>query len=215
MLWLALILPALAQDLRIVGTCPGTVDVIGSNLFPGGRVAVLTGGDVGNDVIPGGPCAGFQTELRGLNRRARVTADANGEWMASPTLGSGACGSPVQLLDVTTCSLTNLDFVPDVAPVPLSYALDIEPILQPACGGCHGLSGGFTLNHPELLAPSIDVPNMPRVTPAMPANSYLWHKINGTHLQVGGAGSQMPLGVPLPPGDLRLIEQWILDGALP
>ena len=57
---------------------------------------------------------------------------------------------------------------------------------------------------------------MDRIEPGDPANSYLWHKFNNSHLSVGGTGSRMPKGgQPLGAADLALIEQWILDGANP
>jgi hypothetical protein len=53
------------------------------------------------------------------------------------------------------------------------------------------------------------------VTPGNPAQSYLFHKMAGTHLAVGGCGVQMPFGVAPTQEELDLIQQWIEDGALP
>ncbi len=203
---------AFAQDLAVSGVCPGPVDLEATNLTPGGTVALLTGRDVGNDVVPAGPCAGLASDLTGLTFRGLYTANAGGDLLLGPTLGAGACGAAVQMVDVSTCTLTNVDFVPEPA---LSYAADIEPFLAPSCGGCHGGSGGFTLSYNNLLANSIDVPAMPRIDPGVPDNSYVWHKLQGTQGSVGGAGSRMPLGGPLSQLELDLIEQWILDGAQP
>jgi hypothetical protein len=212
MLLFAVLAAAHAQDLDIAGTCPGPVDVFASNLTPGGQVALLTGRGPGADVIPAGPCAGRNSDLGGITFRGLFSADANGELLLTPTLSGAVCGASVQMLDVATCSLTNLDAIPQPA---LSYAVDIEPFLQPTCGGCHGGSGGFTLSYNNLLANSLDIPTMPRISPFDPANSYAWLKMEGTHRLAGGAGNQMPPGGALPTAELDLIEQWILDGALP
>jgi len=47
-----------------------------------------------------------------------------------------------------------------------------------------------------------------------PDASYLWHKINGSQGDVGGAGGMMPLGQGmLSGGDIMTIESWINAGA--
>jgi hypothetical protein len=46
--------------------------------------------------------------------------------------------------------------------------------------------------------------------------SYLWHKVDGTHLGgcVNGSGARMPRGAPKLSGDeLAAIRRWILQGA--
>ena len=59
------------------------------------------------------------------------------------------------------------------------------------------------------------LPSMNRVTPNQPDNSYLVHKVQDTHLGVGGSGSRMPLGrSPLSQSDIDLIRAWIQAGAL-
>ena len=50
--------------------------------------------------------------------------------------------------------------------------------------------------------------------------SYLWRKLEGSHLEDDreglGSGGQMPLAQPaLSEGDLRLFRDWILTGAMP
>ena len=53
------------------------------------------------------------------------------------------------------------------------------------------------------------------VTPNDTANSYLWHKINGTHGKVGGKGGEMPKDGNPDFGTVErdMIETWILEGA--
>ena len=55
-----------------------------------------------------------------------------------------------------------------------------------------------------------------RIEPNVPDDSYLLHKINGTHLLniVGGSGSTMPpFGTTLPAQIRDDFEEWIMSGA--
>lgn len=207
--WVAL---GLASELSVTGACPGVVDLVATGLTPSGKVAVVTGDAPGADLIPGGACAGGISGVSGLVYRGRFTADAAGGLARSPTVGAPDCGTVIQLVDLTTCTPTDVASFP--VP-PLSYAADVAPLLVPSCGGCHGNSGGFTLSYADLLANSVDVPSMAVVEPFAPAASYLWHKLQGTQAQVGGAGGRMPPAGPLPADALATVERWILDGALP
>jgi hypothetical protein len=55
---------------------------------------------------------------------------------------------------------------------------------------------------------------MPRVDPNDSANSYIWHKVSGTHLDVGGSGVQMPRNrAPLGQADIDALAAWIDAGA--
>lgn len=74
----------------------------------------------------------------------------------------------------------------------------------------------LTLNievaHDELLAPA-EQASLMRVAPGSLEDSYLWHKLKGTHLEVGGDGEKMPLIGEIDSAELELIETWILGGA--
>jgi hypothetical protein len=103
----------------------------------------------------------------------------------------------------------------------LSHAQDIQPIWDKTCGGCH-LDGSDSgdLNLDDGFAslvdiPSVDVPTMPLVSPGEPDDSYLWHKLEGTHRDVGGGGIAMPKNDTLNNGQRDRIFAWIEDGALP
>lgn len=61
---------------------------------------------------------------------------------------------------------------------------------------------------------SEEVPSMKRVVPGDPDASYFWHKVNNTHLDVGGIGTRMPPELLLADSDRTIIEAWILAGAL-
>lgn len=94
---------------------------------------------------------------------------------------------------------------------------------EPKCGACHiegaVAAGGFSLRLDEallerLLAPSSQAPALRRVEAGDPDASYLWHKVRGTHTEVGGAGGRMPLGQSaLTDADVALLLRWIVAGA--
>ena len=100
----------------------------------------------------------------------------------------------------------------------------VQPIFTGNCtfSGCHAGSSpaqGMSLVAGQAFSnvvnvPAIELPTMNRVTPNQPDNSYLVHKIQGTHLDVGGSGSRMPLNLsPLSQSDIDLIRDWIQAGA--
>jgi hypothetical protein len=92
-------------------------------------------------------------------------------------------------------------------------------VFTPICSKCHigaGAPLGLQLDavHSYNLlvgVPSVEQPNLLRVKPSDPANSYMLHKIEGAPGIVGG---QMPLGeTPLPQATIAAISQWITNGA--
>ncbi len=112
----------------------------------------------------------------------------------------------------------------DTGPVD-SHAEDIQPIWTQNCIlYCHaqGMSppsaqldlfdGTYDniVNQPSGQAP------MMLIAPGNPDQSYLWRKLQGTHLEAGGEGDLMPqTGFPLDDVTLDDIEEWILIGAPP
>jgi hypothetical protein len=111
-----------------------------------------------------------------------------------------------------------------------SFEVDIQPILDEHCvESCHEPDGewGFLLDmsgsaYDDLvgvMSPQLSAMN--HVEPGDPDNSYLWHKINGTQINVGGSGLMMPKARPgmvstvLTPEQFATIEQWISNGAEP
>ena len=111
----AVLLPATALAgtpmLDISGPCPGDVAVTASGFTPGGSVAVVTGDSAGSDRVPTGPCEGYATGLSGLSYLTSVRADGRGGVSLRPTVGRGLCGTNVQFIDVSTCSMSNVDVV--------------------------------------------------------------------------------------------------------
>jgi hypothetical protein len=103
------------------------------------------------------------------------------------------------------------------------FAATVQPFIDKACN-CHQstpvLMAPFSLKAGEAYQqlvnfPSIQLPSMVRVKPGSTAQSYLWHKIDGTQLQVGGSGMIMPYTFPLTADEKKIFERWINAGALP
>ena len=106
----------------------------------------------------------------------------------------------------------------------VTLSRDVQPIFTGNCAlsGCHAGSSpqeGMSLAAGQAFSNVVNVaarelPSMNRVTPNQPDDSYLVHKIQGTHLDVGGSGSRMPLDrSPLSQSDIDLIRDWIQAGA--
>ncbi|MCE9637952.1 MAG: hypothetical protein K8T90_19805 [Planctomycetes bacterium] len=102
---------------------------------------------------------------------------------------------------------------------------DVAPALNAACAtiGCHlapfanenldfataESTRGGTFGVASTQSP------IPRVLAGRPSQSYLWHKLVGTHLSVGGSGDRMPnTGTGLPQRQLDFVYAWIAEGAL-
>jgi hypothetical protein len=94
-----------------------------------------------------------------------------------------------------------------------------DNVFTPICSVCHiGASAphGLQLDAGHSYAllvgvPSDEEPNVLRVKPGDPDNSYLYQKITDASGIVGG---QMPLDeMPLPAATIAAIRQWILNGA--
>jgi len=91
-------------------------------------------------------------------------------------------------------------------------------VLTPNCTGCHvgaGAPAGLRLDAANSFAmlvnvASTQVPNLLRVSPGDPQNSYLVQKIEGR----AAVGGRMPLGrAPLPQASIDLVRSWIAAGA--
>jgi hypothetical protein len=104
-------------------------------------------------------------------------------------------------------------------PITADFESIQENVFTPICSKCHigasapeglQLDAGHSYN---LLVgvPSVEQPNLLRVKPGDPDDSYMVHKIEGL---TGIDGGQMPLGeTPLPQATIAAIRQWITNGA--
>lgn len=96
----------------------------------------------------------------------------------------------------------------------------VEPILTQHCVMCHmsgGAQGELSL-FPEPYANLVEVTSsqskLPLVEPGNVETSYLYHKLVGSHLEVGGEGVSMPYQRDsLAASDIDAIRQWIERGA--
>jgi hypothetical protein len=95
-----------------------------------------------------------------------------------------------------------------------------DGVFTPICTACHvGASApqGLRLDDANAYAllvgvASAEQPQLLRVDPGDPDQSYLIQKLEGT----AAVGGRMPLnGTPLPQADIDVIRQWIVDGAQP
>ncbi|MCB9675306.1 MAG: hypothetical protein H6737_09335 [Alphaproteobacteria bacterium] len=92
----------------------------------------------------------------------------------------------------------------------------VQAMFAVRCAPCHtGYDfGGVQVNTRGDL---VDVPSstgMAYITPGSLEDSYVWHKIEDTHHEVGGDGERMPLDTaPLDADETALLSDWILAGA--
>lgn len=93
-------------------------------------------------------------------------------------------------------------------------------IFTPTCArlGCHDILGQQSqmvlstgLAYSNIVrVQSVEIPNLQRVTPSDPANSYLYRKITGA----GITGDRMPQALPpLSDAQISLVRDWIRRGA--
>tara|TARA_R110002074_G_scaffold57232_1_gene140824 strand:- start:5267 stop:5689 length:423 start_codon:yes stop_codon:yes gene_type:complete len=105
-----------------------------------------------------------------------------------------------------------------------SLTFDVQPVFDAYCVQCHMLEvaqAGLVLENGEAYANLVDVKStqsdLLRVKPNNTSASYLARKLNGTHVEVGGSGSAMPLTEmghrPLKTEDVKVIIDWISQGA--
>jgi hypothetical protein len=112
---------------------------------------------------------------------------------------------------------------PMETPNDVLFADHIYPIFQATCDQsmCHDEGSmtaiAFPPDDPAGAAAQIVsvVWNDPMmyIDPGSPDNSYLWHKLAGTHIEVGGSDFRMPFGGQLCTDDILLINKWIVQGA--
>lgn len=144
----------------------------------------------------------------------------------NPTTNSTNQPTTTDATDTTDGTSTTDDTgTPTTGPGAVDYETDIQPIWDANCTtGCHvaggSASGWFVItpgdSHGELVGQqSLELASMQLVAPNDRDNSYLWHKINNTHVEVGGNGTAMPPppAAALSSADLEKIGAWIDAGA--
>jgi mono/diheme cytochrome c family protein len=126
-------------------------------------------------------------------------------------VGAAGCSS-VQPTNSSTGSMPALS---------IKLSSDVQPIFNSTCVICHQGAGqaGLTLEPGKTYINLVGVKStespLMRVQAGAPDQSYLMNKLQGTQVQAGGQGAQMPLnGTPLSSAQIELVRQWISQGAL-
>lgn len=92
---------------------------------------------------------------------------------------------------------------------------EVQSLYSSTCAGCHtngGNSGNLNLDVHEAATISVASGQsaLNLIEPGNAEESYLYHKLAGTHASVGGGGSQMPLGrAPWTEEQLERYAAWI------
>lgn len=103
-----------APSLTISGECPGVVTTTVTDVTPDNRFAVYTGTEGGTHTFGGGPCGGATLDVGSAVFLRKFSADASGSAELSDSL-LYACGSPLQVLDMVDCSVSNVANNPEIA----------------------------------------------------------------------------------------------------
>jgi len=91
---------------------------------------------------------------------------------------------------------------------------EVAAIFLATCNGCHigGASGGLSLAG-DFTVTTVNVRSgqsgLDLIEPGDRAASYLYRKVEGTHIEAGGRSSRMPLGAALSADDVETIGLWI------
>jgi len=158
-----------------------------------------------------------------------------------PNLAPAAALAAALLLGA--CTNQNATLGVSVVPAPqaqVSFSTHVRPILVTAgctASGCHGgsptsanMSLGERIFDPAAGAVGVhscEAPALLRIEPFNSSASYLIHKVEGTQKTavcascdtvtfgtVSDCGAQMPFGgTPLQPADIKIIRDWIDQGA--
>lgn len=97
-----------------------------------------------------------------------------------------------------------------------AWKADVQRMVNSRCVTCHqnaAPAGNLSLQRGTAPGSLIDQPSdqseLVYVKPGSLEDSYLFRKLEGTHLEAGGSGQRMPLGGSLSESDLAIIETWI------
>jgi parallel beta-helix repeat protein len=209
------------------GTNP---DPIVPEVFSSNGAVVITGSSPGN-----GNCGDDVARYCKLPPNSPCTSDAqcpdsdpmvddnrcfgNYFWNAMPP-----CSVPPPQPNCPLVTTTSTTSTSSTTSTTLLYTwTQIQGMFTTRCASCHtsGSSGNLTglndyntgYNNIENV-PSSELPSMDRVEPNNSAQSYLMHKLDGTHVTAGGSGVRMPLGGPyFTQTELDGVRAWINTGA--
>jgi hypothetical protein len=190
-------------DVRIAGACLALCPLLVGCGTPAGEYG--RGSGAIDPAVTAGDVAAHDTDSDDSSTGDAADSDDS---EAGSTGGSteGSTGAPEDTADTADA---------------LTFAGDVWPMFKARCS-CHvGFpAGGLALNqgtaHVSLVGAQALEVDMDYVVPGDLDNSYLWLKLKGEQDSVGGSGVMMPqAGIPLIDPELDLVEQWILEGAVP
>ncbi len=98
-------------EVEVVGTCPGPADVTINGATPNGLVYVVFSKRAGCHTLGvRSPCPGVTLGLKpSIRPIGQLTADANGDViLVGQNVGPGLCGGYLQIIDATTCLVSNV-----------------------------------------------------------------------------------------------------------
>ena len=159
-----------------------------------------------------------------LNRLVLSTAAAMLLLAAAAGCGSPQTTPTTPITQTTQTTQTNPTTPVTTSSMPaltVRLSSDVQPIFNSTCVVCHQGAGQawLTLEQGKSYANLVGVKStespLMRVQAGAPDQSYLINKLEGTQVQAGGSGVQMPFnGTPLTAAQIELIRQWISRGAL-
>ena len=101
----------------------------------------------------------------------------------------------------------------DAMPPTYTHDVDIQPVWSANCANasCHpSMANAYDV---LVNVPSNQLPSMYFIKPGSSDMSYLWRKLEDTHVAAGGMGEAMPPGGPLKTSTREMIRVWIEEGA--
>ena len=96
----------------VTGSCPGQITLASVNGTPFGSTVLLRGTVTGPFVVAGPTCNGTVLGLADPTIQQVVEADGSGASRSPFDVAAGACGLPLQIVDVATCSVTGVVRIP-------------------------------------------------------------------------------------------------------
>jgi len=103
---------AVPPDLTVTGTCPGNMSIVVDNATPSGTIAIIGASGAGGASMLTGPCTGGTTGLDIDMQLAVATGtDGTGSVSFNPNIQEALCGTHIQVLDVSSCSLSPVEAV--------------------------------------------------------------------------------------------------------